>query len=118
VDPKHNDPAGRKWKSTVPWPAAQLFDSDSDDFKIDGSDGAACDIGAESDDNLEESDDDSILGLIGDKLKATLDYEVCGIVLDDFTSEFLNYSHSGLNLLHAMMVCDILLLLILSNTLM
>ncbi|KAG1765367.1 hypothetical protein EDD22DRAFT_951186 [Suillus occidentalis] len=64
-DPKHNDPAGRKWKSTVPRPVAQLFDSDSDDFKIDGSD----------DDNLEESDDDSILGLVGDKLKATLDYE-------------------------------------------
>ncbi|KAG1736275.1 hypothetical protein EDD22DRAFT_852275 [Suillus occidentalis] len=74
-DPKHNDPAGRKWKSTVPRPAAQLFDSDSDDFKIDGSDGAASDVGAESDDNLEESDDDSILGLVGDKLKATLDYE-------------------------------------------
>ncbi|KAG1764328.1 hypothetical protein EDD22DRAFT_845942 [Suillus occidentalis] len=72
---KNHKPASRKQKSTVPWPAAQLFESDSDDFKIDGSDGAASDIGAESDDNLEELDDDSILGLVGDKLKATLDYE-------------------------------------------
>lgn len=74
-DQKNNDRAGRKRKSTVPRPVAQLFDSDSDDFKIDGSDGAASDVGAESDDNLKESDDDSILGLVGDKLKATLDYE-------------------------------------------
>ncbi|KAG1736442.1 uncharacterized protein EDB91DRAFT_1250064 [Suillus paluster] len=62
-------------KSSVTRPAAQLFESDSDDFKVDGSNGAISDFGAESDDKIEESDDDSILGLIGDKLKATLDYE-------------------------------------------
>ncbi|KAG1847437.1 hypothetical protein C8R48DRAFT_779159 [Suillus tomentosus] len=73
--PKNPDPVNRKRKSSVPQPAAQLFESDSDDFKVDGSDGAESDSGAESDDKLDESDDDSILGLIGDKLKATLDYE-------------------------------------------
>ncbi|KAG1738095.1 uncharacterized protein EDB91DRAFT_1347702 [Suillus paluster] len=71
-DKKKPDPANRQ-KSSVTWPAAQPFESDSDDFKVDGSDGASSDFGAES--NNKESDDDSILGLIGDKLKATLDYE-------------------------------------------
>ncbi|KAG1851900.1 hypothetical protein F4604DRAFT_1959113 [Suillus subluteus] len=73
-DKKKPDPANRQ-KSSVTWPVAQLFESDSDDFNIDGSDGAISDFEAESDNKLEESDDDSILGLIGDKLKATLDYE-------------------------------------------
>lgn len=100
----------RKRKNSVPWPAAQLFESDSDNFKVDGSDGAKSDSGAESDDKLDESDDDSILGLVGDKLKATLDYEVCAIVIDDFTSECLHYLHSGLKLLHITTVCDNLLL--------
>ncbi|KAG1729322.1 uncharacterized protein EDB91DRAFT_1085767 [Suillus paluster] len=74
LDKKKPDPANRQ-KSSVTRPVAQLFESDSDDFKVDGSDGAVSDFGAESDNKLEESDDDSILGLIGDKLKATLDYE-------------------------------------------
>jgi hypothetical protein len=81
-----------------------------DDFKVDGSDGAESDSGAESDDKLDESDDDSILGLIGDKLKATLDYKVYTIVINDFTSECLHYLHSGLKLLHIMTVCENLLL--------
>jgi hypothetical protein len=100
----------RKQKSSVPWPAAQLFKSDSDDFKVDGNNGTESDSGAESDDKLDESDDDSILGLIGDKLKATLDYEVCAIVIDDFTSECLHYLYSGLKLLHITTVRDNLLL--------
>ncbi|KAG1729534.1 uncharacterized protein EDB91DRAFT_1349853 [Suillus paluster] len=75
AEPDHAKQArtSNRQKSSVTRPAAQLFESDSDDFKVDGSDGASSDFGAESDDK--ESDDDSILGLIGDKLKATLDYE-------------------------------------------
>lgn len=63
--------------------AAQLFDSESDDFGPEGSDRGLSDSdssGALSDVNPEESDD-GILGLDPKKLKATLDYEVCEIHL-------------------------------------
>ncbi|KAG1745469.1 uncharacterized protein EDB91DRAFT_1246343 [Suillus paluster] len=65
-------------ESGAPQSAAQLFDSDSesDNFKPDGSDGDLSDLnsGNESDNKLEESDED-IQGLDLKKLKATLDYE-------------------------------------------